>query len=163
VLNLKELLNDEEIIKKINERDNHGNTPLNLALMLGRRNCIITLINSGCDIITRNNYGWNPLDESIFLGDVDIVEKISILKIKTYIRTFGNVILKKWNEVLPNFYFKNKIKFKCPIPVLAKLLVSDTMELFKRDNCFRINTSLAGISYKGIPRVLMKYFIHSSF
>ena len=65
VLNLKELLNDEEIIKKINERDNHGNTPLNLALMLGRRNCIIALINSGCDIITRNDYGWNPLDESI--------------------------------------------------------------------------------------------------
>jgi len=163
VLNLKELLNDEEIIKKINERDNHGNTPLNLALMLGRRNCIITLINSGCDIITRNNYGWNPLDESIFLGDVDIVEKISILKIKTYIRTFGNVILKKWNEVLPNFYFKNKIKFKCPIPVLAKLLVSDTMELFKRDNCFRINTSLAGISYKGIPRVLkgnISFIVH---
>jgi len=151
---LKELLKDEVIKKQINERDNHGNTPLNLALMLGRRNCIITLINSGCDIITRNNFGWNPLDESIFLGDVDIIEKISVLKIKTYIRTFGKVILKKWNEVLPNFYFKNKIKFKCPIPVLAKLLVSDTMELYKRGNYFRINTSLAGLSLKGIPRVI---------
>lgn len=153
-LALKELLKDEVIKKQINERDNHGNTPLNLALMLGRRNCIITLINSGCDIITRNNFGWNPLDESIFLGDVDIIEKISVLKIKTYIKTFGKVILKKWDEVLPNFYFKNKIKFKCPIPVLAKLLVSDTMELYKRGNCFRINTSLAGLSVKGIPRVL---------
>jgi len=48
------------------------------------------------------------------LGDVDIIEKISVLKIKTYIKTFGKVILKKWDEVLPNFYFKNKIKFKCP-------------------------------------------------
>jgi len=28
------------------------------------------------------------------------------------------------------------------------------MELYKRGNCFRINTSLAGLSVKGIPRVL---------
>ncbi|ORX55484.1 hypothetical protein BCR36DRAFT_347410 [Piromyces finnis] len=153
-MTLKELLKNEEIKKQINEKDNHGNTPIHLALMLGRRNCIITLINNGCDIITRNNYGWNPLEESIFLGDVDIIEKISVLKIKTYIKTFGKVILKKWNDILPNFYFKNKIKFKCPISVLAKLLVSDTMELYKRDNCFRINTTIGGLSHKGIPRIL---------
>jgi len=62
---LKELLKDEKIKKQIDDKDNHGNTPLHLALMLGRRNCIVTLINNGCDIITRNNYGWNPLEESI--------------------------------------------------------------------------------------------------
>ncbi|OUM61025.1 hypothetical protein PIROE2DRAFT_13062 [Piromyces sp. E2] len=153
-VSLKEILKDDKFKQQINDKDNHGNTPIHLALMLGRRNCIVTLINNGCDIITRNNYGWNPLEESIFLGDVDIIEKISVLKIKTYIKTFGKVILKKWNDVLPNFYFKNKIKFKCPIPVLAKLLVSDTMELYKRGNCFRVNTSLSGFTYKGIPRVL---------
>jgi len=151
---LIELLKDEEIKKQINEKDNHGNTPLNLALMLGRRNCIITLVNNGCDIISRNNYGWNPLEESIFLGDVDIIEKISLLRIKEGIKVFGKVTLKKWNEVLPNFYFKNKIKIRSPIPVLAKLLGSDTMELYKKGNCFRVNTSIAGFSVKGIPRII---------
>jgi len=61
---LIELLKNEEIKKQINEKDNHGNTPLNLAVMLGRRNCIITLINNGSDVYCCNDFGWNILDEA---------------------------------------------------------------------------------------------------
>jgi len=62
---LKELLKDEEMKKRINECDNHGNTPIHLALMLDRRNCVITLLNNKCDVFIRNSCGWLPLDEAI--------------------------------------------------------------------------------------------------
>jgi len=61
---LNEILKDEEIRKQINLKDNHGNTPIHLALMLDRRNCILSLIKNGCDCVTRNNFGWNPLEEA---------------------------------------------------------------------------------------------------
>jgi len=62
---LNKILKDEEASKLINTKDNHGNTPLHLALMLDRRNCVLSLLrNSDCDCVTRNNYGWNPLEEA---------------------------------------------------------------------------------------------------
>jgi len=61
---LKELLSDVTMQQKINEYDNHGNTPLHLALMLNRHNCIIILLNYNCDVFSRNNSGWNPMDEA---------------------------------------------------------------------------------------------------
>jgi len=63
---LKELLKDEEIRKRINELDNHHNSPLHLALMLGHTECVIPLINNGCDIVTVNVFGWSPIDEATF-------------------------------------------------------------------------------------------------
>jgi len=61
---LNEILKDNEIKKLINTKDNHGNTPIHLALMLDRRNCILSLMKNGCDCVTRNNYGWNPSEEA---------------------------------------------------------------------------------------------------
>jgi len=150
---LIELLKNEEIKKQINEKDNHGNTPLNLAVMLGRRNCIITLINSGSDVYCCNDFGWNILDEAFFLGDVDIIEKISILGIRTVTQYFSKEILKKWNEVLPTVFLRSKIKIKSPIPVLAKIMGSETIDIYKKGDYFRLNTSIAGYSLKGIPRI----------
>ena len=61
---LKELLSDVTMQQKINEYDNHGNTPLHLALMLNRFSCISLLIRNGGDVFTRNNFGWSPMDEA---------------------------------------------------------------------------------------------------
>jgi len=62
---LKRSLQDEEIRKNINAKDNHGNTPLHLALMLDRRNCVLELLKNGCDCVSRNRFGWNPVEEAI--------------------------------------------------------------------------------------------------
>jgi len=48
------------------------------------------------------------------LGDVDIIEKISILGIRTVTQYFSREILKKWNEVLPTVFLRSKIKIKSP-------------------------------------------------
>jgi len=48
------------------------------------------------------------------LGDVDIIEKISILGIRTVTQYLSREILKKWNEVLPTVFLRSKIKIKSP-------------------------------------------------
>jgi len=160
---LKELLLDEEIKKRINEKDNHGNTPIHLALMLDRRNCIITLINNGCDVITRNNFRWNPTEEALMLGDIDIVEKITVAKVKDYIKKFVEV-MEAWDKVLPTCYLKVKAKLKSPIPLFEMFGAKDTLEVIKKGKSLRINTTLAGIDnrgmfkfYKGSLSFLFKY------
>ncbi|ORX85462.1 hypothetical protein BCR32DRAFT_290661 [Anaeromyces robustus] len=153
---LKELLKNEEIRKKINECDNHNNTPLHLALMLGNVECVLPLINSGCDIVSSNTYGWNPVEEATMLGNKEIIQRLSITKLTKFIDEFygKNSPLEQWNAILPNAHLKFRLKFKSPVPVLADMCPKDTLEVFKCGNCFRINTSVTGVTTNGIPKVI---------
>jgi len=150
---LKELLLDKDMKKRINEKDNHGNTPIHLAFMLDRRNCIIILINNGCDVITRNNFKWNPTDEALMLGDVDIIERISKIKAQECVKCFTRQI-KRWTEEIPNFYMKYKIKLKSPLPLFEILGAKDKLEIIKKGNSLRINTTFAGIENKNVFRLI---------
>jgi hypothetical protein len=153
---LRELLKDNEMKKRINELDHHGNSPIHLALMLDRRNCILTLLNNGCDVITRNTYNWNPLDEAIMLGDIDIIEKISLMKYRDYARGFAvsGGKLEEWNTVLPCVHLKMKFKCKSNVPMIAKICPKDTIHFYKKGNFFRLDTTIAGFDTRGIPRAI---------
>jgi hypothetical protein len=153
---LKEILKDEEIRKHINDSDNHHNTPLHLALMLGHTECVLPLINSGCDIISNNTFGWSPVDEATMLGNKEIIQRLSVSKITKFIDEFygKGSPLEEWNKILPNVHLKLRLKFKSPVPVLADMCPKDTLEIFKNGNCFRINTSVAGVTTNGIPKVI---------
>ncbi|ORX57283.1 hypothetical protein BCR36DRAFT_402430 [Piromyces finnis] len=156
VVRLNEILKDEEIKKKINEKDNHGNTPIHLALMLDRRNCILALLKNGCDCVSRNNYGWNPSEEATMLGDIDLVEKLSYQKYKSYFDFFGSKegIINKWNDILPEFHIKYRLKFKSKIPILEKLGIKDIEHFYKKGNNFRMDFGFSGVDFRGIPRLM---------
>ncbi|ORX82736.1 ankyrin [Anaeromyces robustus] len=153
---LQELLSDEKMKERINECDNHGNTPIHLALMLDRRNCIITLLNNNCDIFSRNQYGWNPSDEAIMIGDIDILEKLAYLKWKGYIEQLScpGGFLDQWTELLPNLYLKLKLSIKTSIPILKRIGVKDIEEVIKKGSNIRFNTSVNGFDMRGIPKLL---------
>jgi len=153
---LKELLKDEEMKKRINECDNHGNTPIHLALMLDRRNCVITLLNNKCDVFIRNSCGWLPLDEAIMIGDIDIIEKIMYLKWRELINKLSGPggALDEWTKILPNLYLKYKLSIKTKIPLLQKLGARDVEEIYKKGSSFRFNTSIIVFDSRGIPKVL---------
>lgn len=154
---LNKILKDKEASKLINTKDNHGNTPLHLALMLDRRNCVLSLIrNSDCDCVTRNNYGWNPLEEATMLGDMDLIEKLTMLKFRDYKKCLNKKggILDKWNESLPNFHYKAHLKFKSKIPLLDKIGIKDTENFYKRGNNFRFDIGFSGVDLRGIPRMI---------
>jgi Ankyrin repeats (many copies) len=46
-------------------RDPHGNTPLHLAVMLGRMECVQLLLVHGAPVKVKNKAGWSPLAEAI--------------------------------------------------------------------------------------------------
>jgi len=153
---LNNILKDEESKKQINKRDNHGNTPIHLALMLDRRNCILSLIKNGCDCVTRNNFGWNPLEEAIMLGDMDLVEKLSYMKFKSYFDGFGKEggIIDQWNDKLPNCHMKLQMKFKSKIPLLEKLGIKDIEHFYKKGKNFRMDFGFSGFDFRGVPRMM---------
>lgn len=58
--------------EQINCKDIHGNTPLHLAVILGRHEWVHHLIALGANILARNKQGWTPLAEAISYGDRSI-------------------------------------------------------------------------------------------
>jgi len=154
---LKELLKNEEIRKRIDEPDNHNNSPLHLALMLGHTECVLPLINNGCNIVSPNSFGWSPVDEATMLGNEEIIKRLSVGKLAKFVGDFHGKEkspLERWNKILPNMYLKLRVKFKSPVPVLAEMCPKDTIEVFKSGDCIRINTTIGGMITSGIPRAI---------
>ncbi|KAL3083404.1 hypothetical protein niasHS_011206 [Heterodera schachtii] len=73
--------NEVEIVKKhmaeMNKKDTQGNTPLHIACMLGNKDIVQLLLEKGAKVRSRNNAGWNALDEAIAYGDIGL-DKIVI-------------------------------------------------------------------------------------
>jgi len=153
---LKELMNDEKMQQKINECDNHGNSPLHLALMLNRHNCINVLLQYNCDVFSRNSLGWNPMEEASMLGDIDVIEKMSLKKWMDYLNIFikEGGLLEQWNSTTPNLYLKCKLKLKTTIPLLQKFGAKDVQQLYKKGSNIRLDTTLAGVDTRGIPKLI---------
>lgn len=51
-----------------------GNTPLHLAVMLGREDCLQVLLDHGAKIAVKNSQGWTPLAEAVSYGNREISE-----------------------------------------------------------------------------------------
>jgi ankyrin repeat protein len=66
-------------VNELEERDPRGNTPLILAIMLGRRTCVQILLKRGASCLSPNRAGWYPIQEATSLGDRELV-KIILLK-----------------------------------------------------------------------------------
>ncbi|KAJ3318566.1 Ankyrin repeat domain-containing protein 13C [Boothiomyces sp. JEL0866] len=53
-----------------------GQTPLTLAISLGRKECIAILLDNGASTFTRNAGGWTAYQEAISYGDRDILKQL---------------------------------------------------------------------------------------
>jgi ankyrin repeat domain-containing protein 13 len=49
-------------------------TPLTLAIQLGRKDCVKILLEAGCSTLARNKLGWTPFHEAVSLGDREIIK-----------------------------------------------------------------------------------------
>ncbi|XP_011866802.1 PREDICTED: ankyrin repeat domain-containing protein 13C isoform X5 [Vollenhovia emeryi] len=61
----------------ITEKDKQGNTPLHLAVMLGRKECVLLLLAHGAPVKVKNLAGWSPLAEAISYGDRQTIPLVS--------------------------------------------------------------------------------------
>ncbi|KAK9712711.1 Ankyrin repeat domain-containing protein 13A [Basidiobolus ranarum] len=79
------------LYNQINERDHRGNTPLQLALILGRVRIANILLNRGAECLGLKKNGneppsWTSLDEACALEDRDLVRKVLQKSIDQHVR-----------------------------------------------------------------------------
>ncbi|XP_065349215.1 ankyrin repeat domain-containing protein 13C-B isoform X1 [Cloeon dipterum] len=130
--------------KDVGAKDKYGNTPLHLAVMLGRRECIHLLLNHGAPVKVKNNAGWSPLSEAISFGDRQILSSL-LRKLKQQSRE--QVEERRPNLVaalhsIDDFYMELKWDFQSWVPLVSRILPSDICKIHKRGSSMRLDTTL---------------------
>lgn len=141
---------DGALRKNLNNQDVRGNTALHLAAMLGRRQCVEVLLQSGASLLIKNNHGSHPLHEARSFGDRDLIRtmmKARRLETRDYFLKRSENITKQLTE-LDDFYMEMKWEFSSWIPLLSRFCPNDTLKIRKKGACMRVDTTLVG--FEGI-------------
>ncbi|KAI8896777.1 hypothetical protein BC833DRAFT_80544 [Globomyces pollinis-pini] len=126
---------DQEIIANPNKLNElfRGQTPLTLAVQLGRLNCVQILLKHNATTLNTNSAGWSPFHESISYGDRQIMKLLYSSKRHEY---------SKWD--LQDVVMEMNWSFKSFIPFVSSLCPSDTYTIYKKGSNLRIDTTLVG-------------------
>ena len=73
---LKEIKNHIEFGTDLNQKDEYGSTPLNVAITFGKYEIAKALIESGADLTTTSADGSTPLHSAAFFGRTQIVDEL---------------------------------------------------------------------------------------
>ncbi|XKL64110.1 hypothetical protein PGB90_004196 [Kerria lacca] len=128
----------------ISKKDKHGNTALHLAVMLGKKECVLLLLAHGAPVKIKNLAGWSPLSEAISYGDRQTI--LSLL------RKFKQQLRDTMNERRPNllnglnkmqdFYMELEWDFHSWLPLVSRLLPSDLCRIQKHGSSIRFDSTL---------------------
>ncbi|XP_061152030.1 ankyrin repeat domain-containing protein 13C-like [Syngnathus typhle] len=128
----------------ISQKDVHGNTPLHLAVMLGHKECALLLLAHNAPVKMKNAQGWSPLAEAISYGDRQMITAI-LRKLKQQSRESVEdkrpKLLKALRE-LGDFYLELHWDFQSWVPLLSRMLPSDTCKIYKQGINIRLDTTL---------------------
>ncbi|XP_054738665.1 ankyrin repeat domain-containing protein 13C [Anastrepha obliqua] len=130
--------------EKIACKDKHGNTPLHLAVMLGRKECIHLLLAHGAPVKVKNNEGWSPLAEAISYGDRQTISAV-LRKLKQQSRQHMEARRAKLVRALQqmkDFYMELKWDFASWVPLVSRMLPSDICRIHKSGATLRLDTTL---------------------
>lgn len=139
---LKSLL--EKSTDSLNYKDKHGNTPLHLAVMLGRKNCIELLLAHNAVVKIKNNEGWTVLAEAISYGDRDTISRL-LLKLRqqsrAHLESRRSTMIKGLKQI-KDFYMELKWDFTSWVPLVSRMLPSDVCRIHKCGSSLRLDTTL---------------------
>ncbi|XP_037951804.1 ankyrin repeat domain-containing protein 13C [Teleopsis dalmanni] len=132
------------IEEEIGRKDKHGNTPLHLAVMLGRKQCIHALLAHNAPVKIKNNDGWSPLAEAISYGDRQTISAV-LRKLKQQSR--HHMEARRSNLVralyeIKDFYMELKWDFASWVPLVSRMLPSDICRIHKSGASLRLDTTL---------------------
>ncbi|KAF4021677.1 hypothetical protein G4228_013116 [Cervus hanglu yarkandensis] len=132
----------------IGQKDNHGNTPLHLAVMLGNKECAHLLLAHNAPVKVKNAQGWSPLAEAISYGDRQMITAL-LRKLKQQSRESVEEkrprLLKALKE-LGDFYLELHWDFQSWVPLLSRILPSDACKIYKQGINIRLDTTLIDFS-----------------
>lgn len=145
-------LNDHESLKNLLEKksenlilkDKHGNTPLHLAVMLGRKECIKLLLEHDATVKIKNNEGWTVLAEAISYGDRDTIGLL-LKKLRqqsrAHLESRRSSMIKGLKQI-QDFYMELKWDFTSWVPLVSRMLPSDVCRIHKCGTSLRLDTTL---------------------
>ncbi|KAL3115805.1 hypothetical protein niasHT_007810 [Heterodera trifolii] len=135
----------------IDREDTHGNTAMHIGCMLGHRECIKLLLEHGASVQSGNNLGWCSFHEAISYGDRKTIRMMLIAlkkqssgQLKSRLPLLGEHFSK-----LADFYMETKWEFSSWIPLLSRILPSDTFKIYKKGHRLRFDFSLVDFNNNG--------------
>lgn len=134
----------------VNEQDKHGNTPMHLACMLGRKELVHLLLSHGSSPTVRNLSGWSPLSEAISYGDRQTISSI-LRKVNILSHNRRDSFMPKLAKVLngmDDFCLDFKWDFQSWVPLVSRILPSDVCRLRKMGSNIRLDTTLVDFDDK---------------
>lgn len=129
---------------EIASRDKHGNTPLHLAVMLGRNVCVRLLLAHNAPVKVKNNEGWSPLAEAISYGHRQtITQLLRMLKLQSreHMESRRERLVEALRQ-MQDFYMEFKWDFQSWLPLVSRILPSDICRLYKCGASIRLDTTL---------------------
>ncbi|XP_022087311.1 ankyrin repeat domain-containing protein 13C-like isoform X2 [Acanthaster planci] len=130
--------------RDVSEKDVHGNTALHLAAMLGHKECIHLLLTHDAPVRLKNALGWNSLAEAVSYGDRPTITTL-LRKLKQQSRESLEAKrpqLIQALEDLGDFYMEVRWDFQSWVPLVSRMLPSDTCRILKRGTRVRMDTTL---------------------
>ncbi|XP_066588424.1 uncharacterized protein [Prorops nasuta] len=128
----------------ISQKDKQGNTPLHLAIMLGRKECVQLLLAHGAPLKVKNLAGWSPLAEAVSYGDRQTISSL-VRKMKQK----GTEQMDKRRPKLiaalrgmGDFSMELKWDFQSWVPLVSRILPSDICRIHKCGASIRMDTTL---------------------
>jgi hypothetical protein len=144
---ITQLLTTNDRIPKIDldQQDTHGNTALHLAAMLGNIDAAQLLLEHGASVGIKNNDGWKSLHEAISYGDRKMIGLLLSSHKKQSHRSLTSKLPEIQNHLasLDDFYMEIRWEFQTWIPLLSRVMPSDTFKIFKRGSKLRVDFTLA--------------------
>ncbi|KAK9874289.1 hypothetical protein WA026_002641 [Henosepilachna vigintioctopunctata] len=129
-------------------KDRHGNTPLHLAVMLGRVECVQLLLKHDAPVKVKNGLGWTVLAEAVSYGNRPTISSL--------VRKFRQQSREQMEERRPNlvealnrindFYMELKWDFQSWVPLVSRILPSDICKIYKSGANIRLDTTLVEFS-----------------
>eukprot|EP00041_Stephanoeca_diplocostata_P014712 m.276856 g.276856 ORF g.276856 m.276856 type:complete len:501 (-) comp19771_c0_seq2:746-2248(-) len=143
----------------INRKDRHGNTPLLLATMKGHVDCVKLLLEHGANPSQEGATIWPPLAEAVSYGSRDLVTAILDGTDKYHAKNFQEKATSFFNALsgIHDNYLEMHWKLHCWVPLVGRLLPSDTLKIWKRGHRLRADTTLLNVSERSLKRGQRSY------
>uniref|UniRef100_A0A7E4VRU1 ANK_REP_REGION domain-containing protein n=1 Tax=Panagrellus redivivus TaxID=6233 RepID=A0A7E4VRU1_PANRE len=138
----------------VDKQDPHGNTPLHIAVMKGHDHMTNLLLSKNCQVKIKNIHGWSPLMEAVSVGNRTVIANL-LKKLKYQARehlTTRKPHLMKVLGQLDDFYMEIKWDFQSWVPLLSRVLPSDTCKIYKHGTALRMDTTLVDFNDRSWER-----------
>ncbi|KAL4656058.1 ankyrin repeat domain-containing protein 13C-A-like [Arapaima gigas] len=123
-------------------KDVHGNTPLHLAVMTGQKECAHLLLAHNAPVKVKNAQGWSPLAEAISYGDRQMIMTL-LRKLKQQSRESVEDKRPRLLKALEEVSYGSLLwLYAITLPLLSRILPSDTCKIYKQGINIRLDTTL---------------------